>query len=237
MGHEQGLRRECRIWGWRRRAFACAWPRLKTWAAGLSRRSPARPVTRFGFEDQFRQVVHPLRIQDPIKMIGLVLYDPGVEASRCPRDFASIEVEAAIPDVFRSLDEPPQSRHRKTSFPTPLRLGIQHFNLGVDQYRKWGSVIVLLAFRYRPVGSILRRLEHQYAKGYVDLGGRQPRAVRIDHGFDHARHQRAYFRRGRVGDRFGAAGEYWMAHSGNFQDGHVSEYGVRSAPGQKAGAG
>ncbi len=78
--------RRRRIWARLCFALPWGWPCARSFLGLL----PFHPVASFAFEDQLRQIVHALGIEDAVQMIELVLDHAGVEAaracarSRCP---------------------------------------------------------------------------------------------------------------------------------------------------------
>src|SRR5579871_3050136 len=121
------------------------------------------PVTRFRLEYEFPQILHSLRVENAVEMIYLMLYNAGMKPACRTCDFASIEIEPAVANVPRTLNETPEARHRKTSFPTALGLRVDDFDLRIYEYGQRRGLVEPFVLRNAGIGSILRRLEYHHA--------------------------------------------------------------------------
>jgi hypothetical protein len=164
------------------------------------------------------------------KMVAFVLHDPGMKTLRGAGDEASLGVEAAIADMGRPFDQPPQSRHRQAAFPAAFHARVDDLDLRIDQDGQGGRVVETLGLLDARVGPLIRCLEHHHPQGDMDLGRCEARAIGVDHGLDHVGHEPPDLGGGGVHHRFRLAREHRMAHSGDFEDSHGPNMGWRPAP-------
>ena len=79
-------------------------------------------MLRFGFEDEFLQVRHPLWVENAVEVIEFMLNDAGVEPARRALDRLAAVIHAAIPDMGRPLDIAAHAGDREAAFPPTLHL-------------------------------------------------------------------------------------------------------------------
>src|SRR4051812_42423674 len=102
-----------------RRTGGAACPRgrrLRPWLAFVR----VGPVLDLALEDQLRQILHALGIEDAVEMVALMLHHPGVKSLGRALDRLAVEPDAPVADMRRPLDPAAHPRHRKTALPAAL---------------------------------------------------------------------------------------------------------------------
>ncbi len=62
-------------------------------------------MAELGFEDQLRQIIYPLRIQNAVQVIAFMLHDTRVEAVCLSLDALPVQTEAAVTNVRGTPDK------------------------------------------------------------------------------------------------------------------------------------
>ena len=171
-------------------------------------------------ENQFRQIGHPLRIEDAVQMIALVLHDPGMKALGDALDGSPFQTQAAISDMRRAFDPASQARDRKTSLPAALKRRLHDLDDGIDKNGQRRGVIESLAVAKPWIRTRGWGLEDDDAQAFMHLRRGKPRPVGVDHGFDHVLDQAADLGPARIDNLDGAFGKHRMAHARNFSNCH-----------------
>src|SRR5262249_3647170 len=85
-------------------------------------------------EDEQPMIGHPLRVEDPVEMIALVLDDPGVKALDLAVDDVPLQVDPPIPDAQVPRHDAAQPGDRETALPTECPLLLEELDHRVDQH-------------------------------------------------------------------------------------------------------
>src|SRR6516225_5322877 len=85
-------------------------------------------------EAEITQVAHPLREQDAVEMIDLVLHHAGMEAFHGPLERRTVLIETAVAQPAKARYQTPHSGHGETAFPTVILLGRERGDKWIHQY-------------------------------------------------------------------------------------------------------
>lgn len=201
------------------------------------------PGPRLTLEDQFGQIVHPLRIKNAVQVIAFMLHNAGVEATRHALQPLALGRPATIAQRRIAWHGASQAGHGKTPLPPLLDIGRQYLDFRIDEDGQRCRVVkgLLFAGPFRRPG--VRRLKDDDPPGLIDLWCCETGAIGIDHGLDHVAHKRRHLRRGGVWDGLCHPAENRVAHAGNLAYGHKGNmrrragYGNRAVGGNRQGAG
>src|SRR5205085_10696490 len=178
-----------------------------------------RVALQFLEEDEQPMIGHPLRVEDPVEVIALVLDDPGVKALDLAVDALAVEAEPAIADAQVPRNDPAQPGDRKTALPADRALLPEELDHRVDQHRE-----ILRAVARHLGDPLLGHLEEDDPVRLVHLRCGDAGAAGILHRLDHVFDQPPHPGCGRIIDRGGDGAQYGMAHAGDLQQSHGAEY-------------
>src|ERR1700730_13872224 len=95
-----------------------------------------RVPLQFLEEDEQPMIGHPLRVENPVEVVALVLDDPGVKALDLAVDRLAVEAERAIADAQVPRHDAAQAGDREAALPTECPLLPEELDHRVDQHRE-----------------------------------------------------------------------------------------------------
>src|SRR6266850_2948847 len=93
-----------------------------------------RVALQFLEEDEQPMIGHPLRVENPVEVIALVLHDPGVKALDLAVDDVALQVHPPIADAQVPGHDAAQPGDREAALPTECALLPEELDHGVDQH-------------------------------------------------------------------------------------------------------